>query len=105
RLVVSSRRRHTRFSRDWSSDVCSSDLQNKAVFEAIDGLHHAIIENDLIKLQMQDVLSIENHEHYVFLNTGSPHHVQLEANLKERSEERRVGNGCRRMRLWTDSRR
>src|SRR5690606_40063101 len=23
----SSRRRHTRFSRDWSSDVCSSDLK------------------------------------------------------------------------------
>src|SRR5690606_39162543 len=22
-------RRHTRFSRDWSSDVCSSDLENK----------------------------------------------------------------------------
>src|SRR5215475_14873174 len=29
RLVFffSSRRRHTRFSRDWSSDVCSSDLR------------------------------------------------------------------------------
>src|SRR5690606_40878271 len=27
RLFFSSRRRHTRFSRDWSSDVCSSDLQ------------------------------------------------------------------------------
>src|SRR5690606_41202861 len=26
----SSRRRHTRFSRDWSSDVCSSDLKNRA---------------------------------------------------------------------------
>src|SRR5690606_39903608 len=26
----SSRRRHTRFSRDWSSDVCSSDLIRKA---------------------------------------------------------------------------
>src|SRR5690606_41180811 len=25
----SSRRRHTRFSRDWSSDVCSSDLIKK----------------------------------------------------------------------------
>src|SRR5690606_6770586 len=25
----SSRRRHTRFSRDWSSDVCSSDLENR----------------------------------------------------------------------------
>src|SRR5690606_39741276 len=25
-----SRRQHTRFSRDWSSDVCSSDLQDAA---------------------------------------------------------------------------
>src|SRR5207302_7646712 len=29
---VSSRRRHTRFSRDWSSDVCSSDLIDDAVW-------------------------------------------------------------------------
>src|SRR5436309_9330086 len=27
-LFFSSRRRHTRFSRDWSSDVCSSDLRS-----------------------------------------------------------------------------
>src|SRR5690606_41101348 len=27
-FFFSSRRRHTRFSRDWSSDVCSSDLNN-----------------------------------------------------------------------------
>src|SRR5690606_40297684 len=27
-FFFSSRRRHTRFSRDWSSDVCSSDLVN-----------------------------------------------------------------------------
>src|SRR5690606_39412521 len=26
-FFFSSRRRHTRFSRDWSSDVCSSDLE------------------------------------------------------------------------------
>src|SRR5690606_40202903 len=26
-FFLSSRRRHTRFSRDWSSDVCSSDLR------------------------------------------------------------------------------
>src|SRR5690606_41157861 len=26
---VTSRRRHTRFSRDWSSDVCSSDLSKR----------------------------------------------------------------------------
>src|SRR2546429_6030355 len=28
RFFFSSRRRHTRCSRDWSSDVCSSDLPN-----------------------------------------------------------------------------
>src|SRR5690606_35782496 len=28
-FCFSSRRRHTRFSRDWSSDVCSSDLASK----------------------------------------------------------------------------
>src|SRR5690606_41133495 len=27
-FFFSSRRRHTRFSRDWSSDVCSSDLDD-----------------------------------------------------------------------------
>src|SRR5690606_40136525 len=34
-FFFSSRRRHTRFSRDWSSDVCSSDL---AVFSAKEGV-------------------------------------------------------------------
>src|SRR5690606_40401626 len=29
-FFISSRRRHTRFSRDWSSDVCSSDLEEDA---------------------------------------------------------------------------
>src|SRR5690606_40174078 len=32
----SSRRRHTRFSRDWSSDVCSSDLILELIRESID---------------------------------------------------------------------
>src|SRR5690606_40319834 len=30
-FVISSRRRHTMFSRDWSSDVCSSDLPDPAL--------------------------------------------------------------------------
>src|SRR5690606_40836293 len=37
-FFFSSRRRHTRFSRDWSSDVCSSDLQNVLKVSAILGL-------------------------------------------------------------------
>src|SRR5207302_8347480 len=32
-FFFSSRRRHTRFSRDWSSDVCSSDLAPERHFE------------------------------------------------------------------------
>src|SRR5690606_17265932 len=30
-FFFSSRRRHTRFSRDWSSDVCSSDLESASI--------------------------------------------------------------------------
>src|SRR5690606_40748528 len=30
------RRRHTRFSRDWSSDVCSSDHEKQELLEMID---------------------------------------------------------------------
>src|SRR5690606_11222815 len=33
-FFFSSRRRHTRFSRDWSSDVCSSDLVTPQRIEA-----------------------------------------------------------------------
>src|SRR5690606_40654199 len=32
-FFFSGRRRHTRFSRDWSSDVCSSDLTPLEAFE------------------------------------------------------------------------
>src|SRR6266511_5725756 len=42
RFFFSSRRRHTRFSRDWSSDVCSSDLLSAC---ATDPLIAATIEN------------------------------------------------------------
>src|SRR5690606_40507081 len=35
-FFFSSRRRHTRFSRDWSSDVCSSDLGIVEDFQYLD---------------------------------------------------------------------
>src|SRR5690606_40725889 len=34
----SSRRRHTRFSRDWSSDVCSSDLRFRFYSTVLNGV-------------------------------------------------------------------
>jgi diaminopimelate epimerase len=57
-------------------------ITNKAVFEAIDGLHHASIKNGVVKLQMQDVNTIEKYDNHVFLNTGSPHHVQFEEHIE-----------------------
>ncbi|RSK38310.1 diaminopimelate epimerase [Mangrovimonas spongiae] len=50
-------------------------IENSTTFEAVDGLHHARIENDVVKLQMQDVTKIEANNDFVFLDTGSPHHV------------------------------
>ena len=58
-------------------------ISDKAVFLAIDGLHHATINGDIVKLQMLDVDTIENHENHVFLNTGSPHHVQFETHIED----------------------
>src|SRR2546422_6159414 len=39
-FFFSSRRRHTRCSRDWSSDVCSSDLERRDGAEVRQRLHH-----------------------------------------------------------------
>lgn len=57
-------------------------IKNQATFNAIDGLHNATIDqNEIVSLQMQDVSDIKIEKEYVFLNTGSPHHVTLVENL------------------------
>src|SRR6266508_6110538 len=38
-FFFSSRRRHTRWPRDWSSDVCSSDLDEEAEADALETRH------------------------------------------------------------------
>lgn len=59
-------------------------IENKAEFEAVDGYHYATIDtNGIVALQMKDVDTVNQHEDYTFLNTGSPHHVQLVDNLVE----------------------
>jgi diaminopimelate epimerase len=53
-------------------------INNKATFIATDGLHHAtILENETVALQMKDVEEVKIDPEYVYLNTGSPHHVTL----------------------------
>lgn len=58
-------------------------FKEKTTFIAIDGLHEATIENEFVKLKMQDVNEVEVHDSHTFLDTGSPHHVTLVENLKE----------------------
>jgi diaminopimelate epimerase len=58
-------------------------IDNQTTFIAIDGLHHATItENGIVALQMKDVDEVKIEKEYVFMNTGSPHHVMLVDDLK-----------------------
>lgn len=58
-------------------------IQNETTFNAADGLHHASVdENEIVSLQMIDVNSINTTANYSFLNTGSPHHVQIVEDLE-----------------------
>jgi len=52
-------------------------------FMAVDGLHNATIENGIVSLEMQEVKEIKVKANSLFLNTGSPHHVQLVDGLKD----------------------
>lgn len=58
-------------------------IENEAEFMAIDGLHQAKIENEIVHLQMQNVSKVETFNNHVFLDTGSPHHVELVSDLKD----------------------
>ena len=58
-------------------------ISNETTFIATDGLHDAkILENGIISLQMKNVDEVKIENDYVFLNTGSPHHVMLVDDLK-----------------------
>src|SRR5690606_40430618 len=83
-FFFSSRRRHTRFSRDWSSDVCSSDLAPAVGADAlargegeragaVDGVLPGVEELDDRVLQQGGIGGV------------------LHAQAGQRSEERRVG--------------
>ncbi len=52
-------------------------VDGKVHFMASDGMHEASITGDQVALKMSDVEKINNKKKAFFLNTGSPHHVQL----------------------------
>ncbi len=58
-------------------------ISSKTTFEAIGKLYLASIENGLVSLTMNDVETIESHKNYIFLDTGSPHHVTFEKEVSK----------------------
>lgn len=56
-------------------------ITDKAIFIAIDGLHNAHIINDEVALGMINVTEVKKNLNYIFLNTGSPHHIQMVDNV------------------------
>ncbi len=57
-------------------------IGSQTTFNAIDGLHSATIDGDVVTLKMGDVDEVREKPAYSFLDTGSPHHVQLVKNLE-----------------------
>ncbi|MCA0133049.1 diaminopimelate epimerase [Winogradskyella alexanderae] len=51
-------------------------------FSAIDGLHNASIDNGFVSLQMGNVEGVKVFEDHTFLDTGSPHHVEMVSEIK-----------------------
>ena len=58
-------------------------IRDEATFEAAGSQYHAIIEKENIRLRMQDVKAIETYDTHWFIDTGSPHHVELVTDLAE----------------------
>jgi diaminopimelate epimerase len=75
-------------------------FDKNATFMAVDGLHHATIDaGEKVALQMKDVNEISVKENYVFMNTGSPHHVQMVDDVKN-FDVKEVGSHIRHSDLY-----
>src|SRR5204863_3477031 len=94
-FFFSSRRRHTRSLRDWSSDVCSSDLAGGLCSDDV-AYGIADAEGNLVSEQwfkqpylatIHDFVITEKYAIWPIFPTT--------ADLDRRSEERRVGKECR----------
>src|SRR5690606_39938720 len=102
-----SRRRHTRFSRDWSSDVCSSDLAPGPAHGVVPkhglGLarmvgHITYLSDDAMGQKFGRELRSDELKYDI-----KGVEFQVESYLRyQRSEERRVGKECRSRRSGGD---
>src|SRR5438270_10674568 len=86
-FFFSSRRRHTRFDCDWSSDVCSSDLTDWNDRPA----NYGDRDRDRDRYDYQGVRIVRAYYGW----QGSTVNVTELLRARMRSEERRVGKECR----------
>jgi len=54
----------------------------KLIFRAVDGIHAALSQEELIRLKMNDVNEPRSVRNNYFINTGSPHYVVFKKGLK-----------------------
>src|SRR5690606_41189427 len=83
-FFFSSRRRHTRFSRDWSSDVCSSDLKDLGDDQCPEP-----------QTPPEGFVSLFDGETLDGWTMAGPGGFEINECGLLRSEERRVGKECR----------
>src|SRR5690606_39545782 len=95
-------RRHTRFSRDWSSDVCSSDLDKSLALVrwvlANTGFARVLKVDDDCHLQADAWFGDLTHLRHDYLGrplTRVPGQMDRTWHMAKRSEERRVGEEWR----------
>src|SRR5690606_39833134 len=88
-FILSIRSRHTRFSRDWSSDVCSSDIFVTRQIELPYTTHFLISNNEEIGYGGNSNIPPQTVE-YLAVDMGAIGDGQA-----TRSEERRVGTVVR----------
>src|SRR5699024_12169513 len=93
----SSRRRHTISKRDWSSDVCSSDLPGATKVAAVNLNKNGTIDQDTWHYRDDEIPDMTG-----FWEEGTGDFMWPEGTagveeigMSERSEERRVGKECR----------
>src|SRR5260370_10062634 len=89
-FFFSSRRRHTRFKCDWSSDVCSSDLYSSSVVavEESEEVSAEVKALDGQAISVVVVAVLQGFARIIHSATSNPA-------TSDRSEERRVGKECR----------
>src|SRR5690606_40792384 len=89
-FFFSSRRRHTRFSRDWSSDVCSSDLGPRGKGVRVRGLATVLGRTSVVVGGRASGQAERRSWMVGWLASRRARAVEA-----ERSEERRVGKESR----------